>query len=159
MFEGKVPHFPLLLVRLLFLSINSCLSTCESMKLLLHQKVACVANTVILIVQQKRIGMISSLEWTIKLTFTLFPLSKMQQWSMNWKIIWRVIQLGPFLFSEHWKCQWVLIHFCFNILWLGFFVFDMTGCSADIHVIVKIESADSIPNLHSIITSSDGVIL
>lgn len=28
---------------------------------------------------------------------------------------------------------------------------------ADIHVIVKIESADSIPNLHSIITASDGV--
>jgi pyruvate kinase len=32
------------------------------------------------------------------------------------------------------------------------------GCGADIHVIVKIESADSIPNLHSIITASDGVI-
>lgn len=34
----------------------------------------------------------------------------------------------------------------------------MAGCGADIHVIVKIESADSIPNLHSIITASDGVI-
>lgn len=31
------------------------------------------------------------------------------------------------------------------------------GCNADIHVIVKIESADSIPNLHSIISASDGV--
>ncbi|KAE8721654.1 hypothetical protein F3Y22_tig00015426pilonHSYRG00066 [Hibiscus syriacus] len=29
-------------------------------------------------------------------------------------------------------------------------------CDADIHVIVKIESANSIPNLHSIITASDG---
>lgn len=37
------------------------------------------------------------------------------------------------------------------------FLFYMTGCGADIHVIVKIESADSIPNLHSIITASDGV--
>lgn len=31
------------------------------------------------------------------------------------------------------------------------------GCSADISAIVKIESADSIPNLHSIISASDGV--
>lgn len=31
------------------------------------------------------------------------------------------------------------------------------GCNADIHVIVKIESADSIPNLHSILSASDGV--
>jgi pyruvate kinase len=36
--------------------------------------------------------------------------------------------------------------------------FINAGCGADIHVIVKIESADSIPNLHSIITASDGVI-
>lgn len=34
-----------------------------------------------------------------------------------------------------------------------------TGCGADIHVIPKIESADSIPNLHSIIAASDGVIV
>jgi len=33
----------------------------------------------------------------------------------------------------------------------------LAGFGADIHVIVKIESADSIPNLHSIITASDGV--
>ncbi|XP_066312249.1 pyruvate kinase isozyme G, chloroplastic-like [Miscanthus floridulus] len=32
-------------------------------------------------------------------------------------------------------------------------------CNADIHVIVKIESADSIPNLHSIITASDGAMV
>ena len=31
------------------------------------------------------------------------------------------------------------------------------GCNADIRVIVKIESADSIPNLHSILSASDGV--
>ncbi|KAF3792815.1 Plastidial pyruvate kinase 2 [Nymphaea thermarum] len=31
--------------------------------------------------------------------------------------------------------------------------------SADIHVIVKIESADSIPNLHSIISASDGAMV
>lgn len=31
--------------------------------------------------------------------------------------------------------------------------------NADIHVIVKIESADSIPNLHSIITASDGAMV
>jgi len=31
------------------------------------------------------------------------------------------------------------------------------GHNADIHVIVKIESADSIPNLHSILSASDGV--
>ena len=47
---------------------------------------------------------------------------------------------------------------------LLFFFFDLfgykylAGCGADIHVIVKIESADSIPNLNSIITASDGVI-
>jgi pyruvate kinase len=33
----------------------------------------------------------------------------------------------------------------------------LRSSNADIHVIVKIESADSIPNLHSIITASDGV--
>ena len=33
----------------------------------------------------------------------------------------------------------------------------LAGCNADIHVIVKIESADSIPNLQSIISASDGV--
>ncbi|KAI8556318.1 hypothetical protein RHMOL_Rhmol05G0243500 [Rhododendron molle] len=36
---------------------------------------------------------------------------------------------------------------------------SITGCGADIHVIPKIESADSIPNLHSIITASDGAML
>ncbi|KAJ7944625.1 Pyruvate kinase [Quillaja saponaria] len=33
----------------------------------------------------------------------------------------------------------------------------LKSCNADIHVIVKIESADSIPNLHSILSASDGV--
>ncbi|XP_020577583.1 plastidial pyruvate kinase 2 [Phalaenopsis equestris] len=32
-------------------------------------------------------------------------------------------------------------------------------CGADIHVIVKIESADSIPNLHSILSASDGAMV
>ncbi|XP_062079627.1 pyruvate kinase isozyme G, chloroplastic-like isoform X2 [Humulus lupulus] len=32
----------------------------------------------------------------------------------------------------------------------------LKNCNGDIHVIVKIESADSIPNLHSIIPASDG---
>ncbi|KAJ9139811.1 hypothetical protein P3X46_030509 [Hevea brasiliensis] len=36
---------------------------------------------------------------------------------------------------------------------------SINGCGADIHVIVKIESADSIPNLHSIITASDGAMV
>ncbi|KAJ6808968.1 plastidial pyruvate kinase 2 [Iris pallida] len=35
----------------------------------------------------------------------------------------------------------------------------LKNCDADIHVIVKIESADSIPNLHSIITASDGAMV
>ncbi|KAJ0971848.1 hypothetical protein J5N97_019807 [Dioscorea zingiberensis] len=35
----------------------------------------------------------------------------------------------------------------------------LRGCGANIHVIVKIESADSIPNLHSIITASDGAMV
>ncbi|KAJ4843374.1 putative protein kinase [Turnera subulata] len=35
----------------------------------------------------------------------------------------------------------------------------LNSCGADIHVIVKIESADSIPNLHSIITASDGAMV
>ncbi|KAF2535326.1 hypothetical protein F2Q70_00004692 [Brassica cretica] len=35
----------------------------------------------------------------------------------------------------------------------------LKGCGADIHVIVKIESADSIPNLNSIITASDGAMV
>ncbi|KAL2922141.1 Plastidial pyruvate kinase 2 [Bienertia sinuspersici] len=35
----------------------------------------------------------------------------------------------------------------------------LKGCGADIHVIVKIESADSIPNLHSIITAADGAMV
>ncbi|KAK6262752.1 hypothetical protein QUC31_008568 [Theobroma cacao] len=35
----------------------------------------------------------------------------------------------------------------------------LKGCNADIHVIVKIESADSIPNLHSIISASDGAMV
>ncbi|KAD2805430.1 hypothetical protein E3N88_38807 [Mikania micrantha] len=35
----------------------------------------------------------------------------------------------------------------------------LKSCGADIHVIPKIESADSIPNLHSIITASDGAMV
>ncbi|XP_062073699.1 pyruvate kinase isozyme G, chloroplastic isoform X2 [Humulus lupulus] len=35
----------------------------------------------------------------------------------------------------------------------------LKSCNADIHVIVKIESADSIPNLHSIIPASDGAMV
>ncbi|MQL84959.1 hypothetical protein Taro_017480 [Colocasia esculenta] len=35
----------------------------------------------------------------------------------------------------------------------------LQSCNADIHVIVKIESADSIPNLHSIISASDGAMV
>ncbi|KAJ3695174.1 hypothetical protein LUZ60_000551 [Juncus effusus] len=35
----------------------------------------------------------------------------------------------------------------------------LKSCNADIHVIVKIESADSIPNLQSIITASDGAMV
>ncbi|KAH0978839.1 hypothetical protein GBA52_006016 [Prunus armeniaca] len=35
----------------------------------------------------------------------------------------------------------------------------LQSSGADIHVIVKIESADSIPNLHSIITASDGAMV
>ncbi|KAI8540434.1 hypothetical protein RHMOL_Rhmol09G0263900 [Rhododendron molle] len=35
----------------------------------------------------------------------------------------------------------------------------LQSCGADIHVIPKIESADSIPNLHSIITASDGAMV
>ncbi|KAK2366477.1 plastidial pyruvate kinase [Trifolium repens] len=35
----------------------------------------------------------------------------------------------------------------------------LKSCDADIHVIVKIESADSIPNLNSIITASDGAMV
>jgi hypothetical protein len=36
-------------------------------------------------------------------------------------------------------------------------LFSYPGVNADIHVIPKIESADSIPNLQSIIAASDGV--
>ncbi|XP_062094608.1 pyruvate kinase isozyme G, chloroplastic-like [Humulus lupulus] len=35
----------------------------------------------------------------------------------------------------------------------------LKSCNADIHVIVKIESADSIPNLHSIIPAYDGAMV
>ncbi|XP_062111617.1 pyruvate kinase isozyme G, chloroplastic-like isoform X2 [Humulus lupulus] len=35
----------------------------------------------------------------------------------------------------------------------------LKSCNADIHVIVKMESADSIPNLHSIIPASDGAMV
>ncbi|XP_058085235.1 pyruvate kinase isozyme G, chloroplastic [Magnolia sinica] len=35
----------------------------------------------------------------------------------------------------------------------------LKSCGADIHVTVKIESADSIPNLHSIISASDGAMV
>ncbi|GMY31974.1 Plastidial pyruvate kinase 2 [Fagus crenata] len=35
----------------------------------------------------------------------------------------------------------------------------LQSCGADIHVIAKIESADSIPNLHSIITASNGAMV
>ena len=38
-----------------------------------------------------------------------------------------------------------------------FVLFSYPGANADIHVIPKIESADSIPNLQSIIAASDGV--
>lgn len=45
----------------------------------------------------------------------------------------------------------------FISLFLRFFILTESG--ADIHVIVKIESADSIPNLYSILSASDGVCL
>jgi len=32
------------------------------------------------------------------------------------------------------------------------------GHNVDIHVIIKIESVDSIPNLHSILSASDGLV-
>ncbi|KAJ0970830.1 hypothetical protein J5N97_018789 [Dioscorea zingiberensis] len=35
----------------------------------------------------------------------------------------------------------------------------LKNCNADIHVIVKIESADAIPNLHAIISASDGAMV
>ncbi|KAE8727021.1 Pyruvate kinase isozyme G [Hibiscus syriacus] len=35
----------------------------------------------------------------------------------------------------------------------------LKGCNADIHVIVKIQSADSIPKLHSIIFATDGAMV
>jgi pyruvate kinase len=35
----------------------------------------------------------------------------------------------------------------------------LKGCNADIHVLVKIESADAIPNLQSIISASDGAMV
>ncbi|MQL92456.1 hypothetical protein Taro_025074 [Colocasia esculenta] len=35
----------------------------------------------------------------------------------------------------------------------------LKSCGADIHVIVKLESADSVPNLHSIISASDGAMV
>ncbi|KAH7687327.1 Pyruvate kinase protein [Dioscorea alata] len=35
----------------------------------------------------------------------------------------------------------------------------LQNCNADIHVIVKIESADAIPNLHAIISASDGAMV
>ncbi|XP_078155974.1 plastidial pyruvate kinase 3 [Carex rostrata] len=35
----------------------------------------------------------------------------------------------------------------------------LKGCNADIHVVVKIESADAIPNLQSIISASDGAMV
>ncbi|RAL52088.1 hypothetical protein DM860_014915 [Cuscuta australis] len=35
----------------------------------------------------------------------------------------------------------------------------LKSCDADIHVIVKIESADAIPNLHSILSASDGAMV
>ncbi|XP_060207565.1 pyruvate kinase isozyme G, chloroplastic [Lycium barbarum] len=35
----------------------------------------------------------------------------------------------------------------------------LKSCNADIHVIPKIESADSIPNLHSILSASDGAMV
>ena len=35
----------------------------------------------------------------------------------------------------------------------------LKSCGADIHVIVKIESAESIPNFHSIITASNGAMV
>lgn len=50
------------------------------------------------------------------------------------------------------SCQTVLIACLFN-----FALYSDAGCNADIHVIVKIESADSIPNLPSIISACDGV--
>lgn len=62
--------------------------------------------------------------------------------------------------------MWVLL--IFSIVWhsltslvlishLLTSVVGNTEKSADIHVIVKIESADSIPNLQSILDAADGV--
>lgn len=52
-----------------------------------------------------------------------------------------------------WK-SWISILGAYSIFSL---LFQYPGANADIHVIPKIESADSIPNLQSIIAASDGV--
>lgn len=52
----------------------------------------------------------------------------------------------------------MIFRFCSNLEFFFFLLQIFADSGADIHVIVKIESADSIPNLHSIITASDGVI-
>ena len=102
---------------------------------------------------QRRIGMISNSESTTKLIFMLSPSLKMHKSFMNWRIICKVNLETKYLNFKKgiWRC---LLVTNYNLI----FPFVMAGCGADIHVIVKIESADSIPNLHSIITASDGVI-
>lgn len=60
-------------------------------------------------------------------------------------IHWFLFIIMPKFTTSH--CPWRRIKVYFFFL----------GCGANIHVTVKIESADSIPNLHSIISASNGV--
>lgn len=60
---------------------------------------------------QRRIGKISSLEWTIKWTFMLFHLWKMLRWCMNSRTFWKV------------RCSGYIAHpmsseYCFMTFWL-----------------------------------------
>lgn len=68
-----------------------------------------------------------------------------------------VHELKDYLRSNNYSGIYKQCGHCFECVLTMFpFYFD-SGSNADIHVIVKIESADSIPNLHSIIMASDGV--
>ena len=96
---------------------------------------------------QRRIGTTSNLEWITKLTSMLSPFLRMLKLFMDWRIIWKVKHLE--LEEIHLKTISISLVHIYIIRMINL-PFNAAGCGADIHVIVKFESADSIPNLHSI---------
>lgn len=110
-----------------------------------------IADVSMLWYLQRRIGKISSSAWRTRWTSMRSRSSRTLKWSMNSRPSWKVlICVLSYVVGN------LSVGFLKTLAWFWSDV-GASEKSADIHVIVKIESADSIPNLQSILDAADGV--